>query len=649
MADRMTELIELLNEYAYRYYVLDAPIVSDAEYDRKYDELVALEKETGIVRQDSPTRRVGGEPLKGFQKYRHRNPLYSLDKAQSFDALLEWEARVKKAFDVPVRYTLEYKLDGLQMCLTYENGKFVRATTRGNGSVGEDVTAQILTVRSVPLEIPFRGTVEVAGECIIRLSVLEKYNETAKEPLKNARNAVAGAVRNLDPKVTASRGVEILFYSVNYIDEEGVVNSQQDVMNFLRENRFKVCPFFKTFDSVEEILPALSAIAEERSTLDLLIDGAVIKIDDFSVREQLGYTEKFPRWAIAFKFAAEEESTDLLEVRWQVGRTGKLTPLAILDPVELAGATVRKATLNNYSDIERKQIRMPARVFVRRSNDVIPEVLGVAEVYDGAKEVEKPTVCPECGTVLLEIGANLFCPNAEGCPPQIVGTLSHFAGKDAMNVEGFSEMTAKQLFEECGVHIPADLYTLTKEQLLTLEGFQEKKAENLVKSIEKSKHPTLSSFIFALGIPNVGAKMAKDFAKHFGSFEALKEAKFEELVGIDDVGDIIAEGVVAYFADEKAQANIKLLFERGVVIEKEEERVLEGVFAGEKVVLTGTLSTLKRSEAAKLIEARGGEIQSSVTSATTLLVVGADAGSKLAKAKKLGIRILEEEQFLKML
>ena len=426
--DRMCELVEKLNDLAYRYYVLDEPIVSDKEYDALYDELVALEKSTGVTLDDSPTKRVGGEPLKEFTQHKHINRLYSLDKCNTQDGLRAWFDKLTAALGYPPECTLEYKLDGLTICLTYSNGKLVTGSTRGNGEVGENVTEQVKTIKSVPLSISYDGTAEVQGEGIMRISALEKYNRTAAVPLKNPRNAVAGAIRNLDVRETAKRNLDVIFYNVNYMSEGGGL-SQTEQIEFIKRNRFKTGMCFVS-DSIEKIIDKINSV--NRSSLDFAIDGMVIKVNDPAARAVLGYTDKFPRWAIAYKFEAEETTTLLKEVVWQVGRTGKLTPLAMLEPVELCGATVQRATLNNYGDIQRKNVTVGSRVFIRRSNDVIPEILGVAERGEGAREIEKPSVCPCCGSALEEEGANLFCPDFYGCRAQVVARLEHFCVKECM-------------------------------------------------------------------------------------------------------------------------------------------------------------------------------------------------------------------------
>ena len=643
---RQRELTDILNKWAYEYYVLDNPTVSDKEYDAAYDELCRLERESGVVFSDSPTRRVGGEPLKGFKKHTHIARLFRLDKAVSEEELRAFLTRVDKAAAGEKEYTVEYKFDGLTVCLTYDKGEFVRATTRGNGVEGEDVTAQVLTIKSFPLKIAYQGTLEVRGEAIIRLSVLDKYNETAAEPLKNARNAVAGAIRNLDPKITAQRKPEIYFYDVNYTSD-GVPMSQTSAHTFLKQEGFKVFPYFRICRSAQEVLDAINEVERERKTLDVLTDGAVIKLNDALLREELGYTDKFPRWAIAYKFEAEEVTTLLKEVIWQVGRTGKLTPLALLEPVELGGATVSRATLNNYGDILRKDVKIGSRVLVRRSNEVIPEILGATEHYPHSQEIVKPCVCPACNTELIEVGAHLFCPNRL-CTPRIVAALDHYASKNAMNIDGFSESTALQLVERKGVTKYSDLYRLTAEDLADLEGFKDKKINNLLTAIEKSKTPTLDAFIYAIGVEGVGRVAAKDLAARFKSMENLQNATAEELIALENVGEITANAIVAYFQDENNLLELAALKEVGVAPTWSEEKK-EGVFSGESVVLTGTLSGYKRSEAQKLIEERGGVCQSSVTAKTTLVIAGEEAGSKLEKAKKLGIKVIDEAAFKAMI
>ncbi|WP_025691126.1 NAD-dependent DNA ligase LigA [Paenibacillus zanthoxyli] len=658
----MKELVAELNKYNYHYYTLDAPLISDKEYDALYDKLVALEAESGIVLPDSPTQRVGGELLKGFVPHRHLAPLWSLDKAQNIEQLRNWNARVlrlvndynSKNPEQPLpepRYAVELKFDGLTLNLTYRNGRLVQASTRGNGVTGEGILAQVKTIKSVPLKIPFKeGVIEVQGEGIMNLSVLAEYNKTAAEPLKNARNGAAGALRNLNPKLTAERRLNAFFYNVGY--SEGVeFHDHQEMMQFLRDNRFKVNPYLTYFDNFDEVSEQLAEIEEGRSKLDYLIDGVVIKITDFRIREVLGYTDKFPRWAVAYKFEAEETTTILESVIWNVGRTGKVTPLARVEPVELAGVTVQNCTLNNIGDIERKNLKhaLGTRVFIRRSNDVIPEILGkVTEVQDGG-EIIYPEQCPSCGSQLEMRGAHLFCNNKLNCKPQIVARITHYSSRDAMDIETFSEKTAGQLYEELNVREPADLYELTLEQLVNLERFGEKKASNLLQALEESKGRDLASFLYALGIPNTGKATTKMLADHFRDLNAVMTASAEELSALPDIGGIVAESIVSFFADPFVVNGIRRLLDLGVQAKAPEAPApvaSDSFFSGKTVVLTGSLQQLTREEAAERLEALGAKVTGSVSKKTDLVIAGEKAGSKLAKAQQLGIPVIEDEQEL---
>ena len=651
--NRMRELVDRLNETAYQYYTLDAPTISDREWDAMYDELVALEKQTGERLPDSPTRRVGGEVLSGFEPHTHLARLWSMGKAQSIGELEDWAARAEKLMKdagLPKpEYVVEHKFDGLTVNLTYEDGRLVGAATRGNGVTGEEILAQAMTIRSIPLSIPFKGRMEVHGEGFMRISALEEYNKTAKEPLKNPRNAAAGALRNLDPAVTASRRLDACFYDVGYIEGRSFA-SQREMMNFLRENRFPTSACEIYCDSLEKAIAAVHGIEESRGELDYMIDGAVIKICDFATREALGYTDKFPRWAVAYKFEAEEATSLLTDVTWQIGRTGKLTPLAHVEPVELAGATVRRATLNNWTDIQRKRVRIGARVWIRRSNEVIPEIMGrVDEFVEGERDVVKPEVCPSCGTALEERGAHLFCPNRDGCKPQIVMRLSHFASRDAMDIDTFSEKTAAQLVDAGLLQEADQLYSLTTDRLTGLERFGEKKAENLVNAIEASKTRPLGAFIHAIGIPNVGVKTARDLAERFGSVEALRSAGRDELVAMDDVGEIVADSILGFFVDPANARLVDALLAAGVRPEAPKVRAEGGAFEGMTVVVTGTLEQLSRAQAEEAIRAAGGKAAGSVSKKTSLVVAGEAAGSKLTKAQALGVPVIGEEEFLRRL
>lgn len=651
----MRELVDWLNETAYQYYTLDAPTVSDREWDEKYDELVRMERETGVRMPDSPTRRVGDAVLPYFEPHAHLARLWSMDKAQSVDALRDWARRAEKLraeanADLPApEYVVEHKFDGLTINLTYENGQLVGAATRGNGIFGEEILAQARTIRSIPLSVPFRGRMEVHGECFMRISTLEAYNKTAKEPLKNPRNAAAGALRNLDPAVTAARRLDACFYDVGYIEGKAFAN-QREMMDFLRENRFPVSDCEIYCPTLERAIEAVREIEQTRGDLDYMIDGAVLKLCDFATRDALGFTDKFPRWAVAYKFEAEEVTTLLTDVTWQIGRTGKLTPLAHVEPVELAGATVRRATLNNWTDIQRKRVRIGARVWIRRSNEVIPEIMGrVDEFEPGERDVEKPAVCPECGSPLEERGAHLFCPNRDGCRRQIVMRLSHFAGRDAMDIDTFSEKTAEQLVDAGLLQEADQLYRLTAEQLTGLDRFGEKKAAKLVAAIEASKHRRLDAFIYAIGIPNIGVKTARDLAERFGSMDALRAATAEELTGMDDVGEIVAESVRGFFADPANRRLVDALLAEGVVPEAPQRPAEGGAFEGMTVVVTGTLASMSRAEAEEAVRQAGGKAAGSVSKKTSLVVYGEAAGSKLTKAQALGVPVADEAEFLRRL
>lgn len=644
--DEMRKLVDKLNEYAYKYYVLDEPVVADAEYDALYDKLVEMEKSSGTVLEDSPTRRVGGNPLSRFESVTHLGRLYSLDKCQTKQAMTAWLDKLSDTDEIPA-CSVEYKFDGLTINLTYREGKLVRAATRGNGITGEDVTAQVMTIKCVPLTIDYKGAIEVQGEGIMRLSALESYNANPDVvPLKNARNAAAGAIRNLDPKETAKRNLEVICYNVNYV--EGTRFSRgSEMIDFLKRNKFKTSSYYLLTKSKTEVLKALEDIAKQRDSLDFLIDGAVVKIDDAAIREELGYTEKFPRWAVAFKFEAQEATTVLKDVIWQVSRTGKLNPLAVLEPVDLAGVTVSRATLNNYNEIKRKGIKIGSRVFVRRSNDVIPEITGVAEDTKDSREIEAPVVCPACGSPVEWSGAFVKCTNKDNCETALISRFAHFVGREAMDIEGLSEKTLELLYSEGKIKRYADLYTLCADDLVGIEGFKDKKIANIIGAIEKSKDTTLSRFLFAIGIPNIGKKAAGQLADKFGTLENVMNASKEQLLSIDDFGEIMANDVMNFWKKQSNADDVRDLLEKGVTLRCEEKKT--GVFSGKKVVLTGSLTAFPRSKAKQLIEERGGEVADSVSKNVNLVIAGAEAGSKLQKAQKLGIEIIDEDAFVKLL
>lgn len=648
----MRRLVDELNNYAYHYYVLDDPLVADAEYDRLYDELQALEEQAGTALPDSPTQRVGDALLEGFEKHRHLAPLWSLDKAQTMEQLIKWQERTNKVLQAAglkePHYSLEYKFDGLTINLTYEDGLLVGAASRGDGETGEEILAQVRTIRSVPMRISYKGRMEVQGEAVMYLSALAAYNATAREPLKNARNAAAGALRSVDPRETAKRSIEAFIYNVGYIEGRQFEN-QMEMIGFLRENHFRVSPYEKIFTQMAPIKAAIDEVERTRSELDFLIDGMVIKIADFEARGLLGYTHKHPRWAIAFKFAAEEMTTVIEDVVWDIGRSGRLTPTAQLDPVNIGGATVRRATLNNVDDIARKKVMIGSRVFVRRANDVIPEIVGCVPEQTGPQyPIVPPACCPACGTPVVMEGPTLFCPNSLTCRPQLIGRMDHYASRDAMNIDGLSEKTLETVFDAYEIRDLADLYTLTYEKFLSLEGFGPKKSKKLTEAIENSRKRPLRNFLYALGIPNVGKKTAGDLAAHFGTFEAVRSADVEALDQVEDVGETTAQAIFAFFSRPQYKEVIDRLLGYGV--EPLPQLKSAGArLAGRTFVLTGTLDGLSRRQAQEMIEKAGGRAAGSVSKKTDYVVAGEKAGSKLAKARTLGIPVIGKDELLQML
>ncbi|MDU1005687.1 NAD-dependent DNA ligase LigA [Clostridium butyricum] len=657
--EKIKELVEQLNNYSYKYYVLDDPSVTDKEYDKIYDELKKLEEETGFVLPYSPTLRVGDIVLDGFEKYTHKAKLWSLDKAQSIEEIIDWHNRnVKfvndmrlKGEDLPdLKYVLTKKFDGLTINLTYnEEGVMEIAATRGTGNIGENVTAQVKTIKSIPLKIENNHILEVHGEAVMTQEAFDKYNESAQVPLKNLRNGAAGALRNLNVKETARRNLSAFFYDIGY-KEGSPFKTYLEMLNFIKEKGLPMDDYMKVCTTIDEIQEQIDYINSIRFDLNYDIDGLVVAIDDMRTRELMGYTVKFPKWAIAYKFEAQEATTKLLGVEWNVGRSGRLAPTAILEPVELAGVTVKRATLNNMDDIARKGVKIGADVFVRRSNDVIPEIMGIVpETLDGAEDIKPPKECPACGSHIILDGAHYFCENTLSCKPQMVKSIVHYACREAMNIAGFSERTAEQLFEKLNIKSISDLYKLKEEELIDLEKFGPKKAQNLLEAIENSKECELHAFIYALGIPNVGVKTAKDLVSRFKSIEGLKNATFEELVSVPDVGDIVAQDVMSFFKEEKVLETIDELLELGVNPKFEEVEVTENPFMGKTVVATGSLQNYSRSEIKEKLESLGAKVAGSVSKKTDYVIAGEAAGSKLTKAQELGVKVLSEEEFEEIL
>ena len=647
--DRMKALVKVLNNYAYQYYVLEQPIVSDYDYDVLYDELLALEAQLGIVLPDSPTIRVGGDVLDGFKKVEHKQKLYSLNKCNDFGGIEKFVEDVREFVTSP-KFVVEYKFDGLRIIAKYSGGVLVQASTRGNGLVGEDVTEQVKTIKSVPLVIDYKGELTVAGEGVITLQNLAKYNEKAEEKLKNARNAVAGAIRNLDPKVTAKRNLDVVFYDIISIDDSAHLSTQQEVNAFLKANKFLTGKLFEVVSTPSEIKAIADRVDKIKETLDIQIDGLVIKLNSLKDRDELGYTAKYPKWAIAYKFAPVELTSTLRAVEWNVGRTGKVTPTAVIDPIELAGATVTRATLNNYDDILRKKVKLGSLVFVRRSNEVIPEILGLAQEGENSQEIELPAFCPSCHSILTKKGPNIFCEN-KNCRDKIIAKITYFASRGCMNIDGLRDKIVAQLYDSGIVSSVADLYKITEQDLLSLEGFKDKKVSNILSSIQKSKNVDLANFVDAISIDGVGSKTSRDLARRFGTFDAIKNATKESLLSISDIGEVIADNIVSFFASTDNQKELDELFALGVTINNLEQKEIDtsNFFYGKKFVLTGTLNNYKRDDAAKIIEDNGGSVSSSVSKNTSYVLYGAEAGSKLDKARALGVPLLTEEEFVKII
>ena len=653
-AKRAQELRDKLNYYSRKYYVDDDPEIEDYEYDMLQRELKAIEdKYPDLVTPDSPTVRVGGSAENLFSKVEHRVRMESLQDAFSFAEIEEFDRRVRET-ERDVRYVVEPKIDGLSVSLEYTNGVLTCGSTRGDGDVGEDVTANLRTVRSIPLKIktplPF---LEVRGEVYMPKSVfaslVTRQELDGEKPFKNPRNAAAGSLRQKDSKVTAGRGLDIFVFNVQQI-EGAQLSSHKQSLDFLREQGFHTIPFYTRFDNITDVISELKRIGEIRSGLEYDIDGAVIKVDDFARRERLGSTSKFPKWAVAFKYPPEEKATKLLEVEINVGRTGVLTPVGIFEPVFLAGTTVSRATLHNKDFIDEKGICVGDTVIIRKAGEIIPEVLSVKEHGENAVPFEFPKLCPSCHTPVVrdENEAAIRCTNTD-CPAQLMRHLIHFVGRDAMDIDGLGPAVLEQLVNEGLIKSPADLYRLTVDSITALDRKAEKSAQNLINSIEKSKHNELYRLVFALGIRNIGLKAAKLLCENFANIDDLMNAKTEDISAIEGFGLIMAESVVNYFSAESTKNLIDELKELGLEMKPSEQKKKGGIFEGKTFVLTGTLPTMKRSEAGKLIEQNGGKTSSSVSKKTDYVLAGEDAGSKLTKAQQLGIAIISEEELLNML
>lgn len=645
------KLREQINYYSELYYEKDDPAISDYEFDKLMHQLIDIEEEyPQLLTPDSPTHRVGGRASNSFEQVEHVVQMGSLQDVFSDEEVVDFDRRVREVVSDPI-YVVEPKIDGLSVSLEYRDGVLVRGSTRGDGFVGEDVTENIRTIRSVPLrlkrDIPF---VEVRGEVYMPVASFEKVvaQQELKEekPFKNPRNAAAGSLRQKNPKITAQRGLDIFVFNLQQI--EGVqVGGHKESLDLLKELGFQVSPSYLAVDTIEKAIEEIRAIGQRRGEYSFDIDGAVVKVDSLAQREMLGATAKFPKWAVAFKYPPEEKITTLLDVEVKVGRTGALTPTAVFEPIQLAGTTVSRAVLHNQDFIDEKQIAVGDKIIVRKAGDIIPEVVAVAE-HCGNPTYQLPEYCPSCHTkVVREEGeAAVYCPNIE-CPAQLMRNLIHFASRNAMDIDGMGPAVLEGLVNAGWVHSPADLYDLTEEQIASLERMGKKSASNLINALEKSKQIDLSKVIFALGIPEVGEKTAAELASAFGSMEKLSWATLEQLTALDGFGEVVAQNIVSFFLEERNRVQIERLAKAGVNMESTKVKAGD-TFEGKTFVLTGTLPTLKRNEAKELIESLGGKVSSSVSKKTDYVVAGEEAGSKLTKANELGITILTEEQLLQM-
>ena len=646
MNERMKELVELLNRYATEYYTSDNPSVSDSEYDRLYRELVELEKaHPDQVLPDSPTHRVGGKILDGFEKYTHQYPLYSLQDAFSREELDAFDARVRKELD-DVTYICELKIDGLSISLTYEQGLFVAGATRGDGSIGENITENLKRVKDIPLSLPEKLDITVRGECYMPRASFDQVNQTRQEngesEFANPRNAAAGTLRQLDTAVVAKRNLATFLYQEA---SPSTRDSQEKVLNHLEQLGFVVNQRRLLAHSMDEVWEFIQEVGRERDQLPYDIDGVVIKVNDLAGQEQLGFTVKAPKWAVAYKFPAEEKEAKLLSVDWTVGRTGVVTPTANLTPVQLAGTTVSRATLHNVDYIAEKDIRKDDTVIVYKAGDIIPAVLRVVESKRLSEEkLDIPTICPSCESKLLHFDDEvaLRCINPR-CPAQIKEGLIHFASRDAMNIAGLGPSIVEKLFAADLVKDVADIYRLTVEDFLLLDGIKDKSAQKLYQAIQSSKENSAEKLLFGLGIRHVGSKASQLLLQHFHSIETLAQANPEEVASIESLGNVIAQSLQSYFETEGAKLLLRELKELDVNLDYKGQNVAaDATLSGLTVVLTGKLERLNRSEAKNKLESLGAKVTSSVSKKTDLVVAGADAGSKLQKAQELGIEIRDE-------
>lgn len=651
---RLLALRQKIDELSYQYYTLDKPTMTDYEYDMLYRELENIEKaHPEWVTPDSPTQRVGSKISGGFEKYTHDRPMLSLGDVFNDDELREFDRRVRSDLGgEALEYVVELKIDGLAVNLIYENGQFVRGVTRGDGVVGEDITNNVRTIRTIPLRIDSTSPhIEIRGEVYMPVTSFTALNEQRRndelEPFANPRNAAAGSLRQLDPQITAQRKLAFFAYALG--GNTGItIDSQEELLQDLREFRFQVNGEYRKFTDIEDVITFIHSWDDRRDSLPYATDGMVVKVNSFAQQARLGNTVKIPRWAIAYKFPPEQAQTKVLAISVSLGRTGVLTPAADLKPVRLAGTTVKRATLHNEDYIRDKDIRVGDTVIIQKAGEIIPEVVrSLPDKRTGSEVVfSMPHVCPACGSEVVRRDGEAAwrCVNPD-CPAVIGEKIAHFVSRDAMNIDGLGDAIVQQLLSKELIHDVGDIYALNKEELVALEGFGEKSADNLLKAIEASKSVGLARVLFALGIRFVGAKAGRVLAESFGSVEALMAASADDLTAIDDIGPRIADSIVSYFSEEKSKALIEKLQGYGVDMTAEKKELISTSFDGEIVVLTGKLQLFTRKEAEQAVEERGGKCTSSVTKKTTLVVVGAEPGSKYEKARQLGTPIISEAEF----
>lgn len=662
LRDRLEALKEELNQHAYNYYVLDQPEITDAQYDKLYKELEKIEQaHPEWITTDSPTQRIGDQLLEGFSKVEHAEPMYSLSNAFNADEVRAFMERVERLAEGPVEYMAECKIDGLAIALTYENGQFVRGATRGNGTVGEDITNNLRTIKSVPLRLRDNLSLEVRGEAYMPKEVFKQLNsqreEAGQEPFANPRNAAAGGLRQIDPKAVSQRKLNVFLYGAVYTDQFQV-QSQADLFDQLQAMGLRTNPLRRLCQTAEEVMEFIDQLTETRHDLPYEIDGVVIKVNSVPQQNQLGYTVKAPRWAVAYKFEAEVAETTVRQVEWTVGRTGVVTPTAIMDPVPLAGSIVQRATLHNIDQIESLDVRINDKVLLHKAGDIIPEILEVLvdQRPDDSQPLEIPQNCPDCGSPLERLNEEvaLRCVNPL-CPAQKLAKLTHFTSRNAMNITGLGEKVIGKLIEAELVENPADLFYLTQEDFLQLSNTKEKSANNYIEALENAKGNSLEQLLFGLGIRHVGAKAAQQIAEAFGTIEAIQAAQAQDFENVEGIGQMISQSLEDYFKLPESHKLVQRLQAAGVnthylgVTQAEIEEAGDNYFSGKTMVLTGTMEAMTRNEAKDRLTALGANVTGSVSKKTDLLIAGAQAGSKLTKAESLGVEVLDEASFLEKL